>query len=320
MARSVGRSQSAFRAPLNAVLGKETHVRVLRALSGVRAPVGPGELAARAELEPLSVRRALARLVETGVVERVGIGARPQYQLRRAHPLAPALEALFAAERARSEAVFRAVCAALSVVRPPPVAAWVSGEGERGHDDVLRVFVLLRAGPVSEARALLHEALAEVERGEDVTVELLLHTPADVEAFSPSERARLALARPLFGLPPSAILSPGGEASGGGARGHAEHDEAARALAVEIGARIARDPSLVARAREWIARRLEEASPREREDLLEWEHVLSTMTVPRLRRFLADPGERATRLRQSLPFASALEPAERDALLAALRR
>jgi hypothetical protein len=39
------------------------------------------------------------------------------------------------------------------------------------------------------------------------------------------------------------------------------------------------------------------------------------MSLPRLRRFLVDSGERATRLRQTLPFVDALSNDERDAIL-----
>jgi hypothetical protein len=51
-----------------------------------------------------------------------------------------------------------------------------------------------------------------------------------------------------------------------------------------------------------------------RQEMEEWEMILDTLPPARLRAFLADPGERATRLRQSLPFVAVLTPAERDDL------
>jgi hypothetical protein len=41
-----------------------------------------------------------------------------------------------------------------------------------------------------------------------------------------------------------------------------------------------------------------------------------TMSPSRLQRFLTEPSERATRLRQTLPLLDVLSPAERDAVLA----
>jgi hypothetical protein len=62
------------------------------------------------------------------------------------------------------------------------------------------------------------------------------------------------------------------------------------------------------------------ASLAEQRELREWDRVLQTMSLARLRRFLTDRGERATRLRQTLPFLDALSSAERKALLARIDR
>jgi len=69
-----------------------------------------------------------------------------------------------------------------------------------------------------------------------------------------------------------------------------------------------------------VARRLARATPPERRELREWDRVLETMSLAQLRRFLTDRSERATRLRQTLPFLDALSPAERKAVLARLDR
>jgi uncharacterized damage-inducible protein DinB len=85
-------------------------------------------------------------------------------------------------------------------------------------------------------------------------------------------------------------------------------------LASLIADRLARDPSLVERARDYIARRLDRASAAERRALLEWAQLLESTSLAQLRKFLVDPGERATRLRQSLPFVDVLAKDERDRL------
>jgi hypothetical protein len=57
------------------------------------------------------------------------------------------------------------------------------------------------------------------------------------------------------------------------------------------------------------------ASPQERHELDEWAHSLRTASPGRLRRLLVDPGERATRLRQTLPFLGILSPEERRTVM-----
>ena len=72
-------------------------------------------------------------------------------------------------------------------------------------------------------------------------------------------------------------------------------------------------------ARKLIASRLENASPQERRELTEWDSLLGTMSITRLRRFLTDNSERAARLRQTMPFAFLLTPGEREELVGKAR-
>src|SRR5580765_5600549 len=99
--RPVARSQSAFRTPLNAILGTEAHVRLLRVLSAASPPLAPSEIAEEARLNLSGVVRALSALEETGVVTRLGGSQRQLLAFNRDHPLAPAIGALFGAERQR---------------------------------------------------------------------------------------------------------------------------------------------------------------------------------------------------------------------------
>jgi hypothetical protein len=41
--------------------------------------------------------------------------------------------------------------------------------------------------------------------------------------------------------------------------------------------------------------------------LVEWRQILRTQSPTRIRKLLVDPGERATRLRQTLPFLDAIK-------------
>lgn len=78
--------------------------------------------------------------------------------------------------------------------------------------------------------------------------------------------------------------------------------------------RIAADPALIDRARATLTRWLATCSPRVRPVLIEWQTILDG---PResLLALLVATDERATRLRQSSPFAGIFSPAERSAIL-----
>src|SRR6478735_7919728 len=91
-------------------------------------------------------------------------------------------------------------------------------------------------------------------------------------------------------------------------------DERSLALDRLTAAKIAADPALIERARGTLRRWMAEASPRVLPVLLEWETLLSG-PMEEILACLKDTGERATRLRQSSPFAGILSPAERSSIL-----
>jgi hypothetical protein len=99
------------------------------------------------------------------------------------------------------------------------------------------------------------------------------------------------------------------------AKRHSDLDARGLAFGNAIAAAIKEDPVLIERARAWIETRMKKASAGERRELEEWRRLLRTTSPARLRRVLTDPGERATRLRQTMPFLDALSAAERDALI-----
>lgn len=94
----------------------------------------------------------------------------------------------------------------------------------------------------------------------------------------------------------------------------------ARSLAMHCLAaqKIARDPALLDRVRDtleqWLSRYGEEA-PRA---LLEWKAILYR-PWPEIAALITDPGERASRLRQSTPIAGVLSARERERVYAAFR-
>jgi hypothetical protein len=318
--RPPAQRQSALRAPLNDVFGTEGAVRLLRVLSAARSPMGVGALAAAARLERTSTRRALGMLLDAGVVAVQGQAKALHYTLRRAHPLALAITALFQAERQRAQAVMDGIRSAVGQLSPQPIAVWLEGAVAAETDEPgepLLIRVVSSSGSVREATDHLRESLAGLEQELDVTIDVVGATPADL-ASRPHEdsawEARLRSARSIAGLPPAAFLAKDKEPAHR-VRTHAELDERALAIAAAIAKRLERDPSLASRALDFVERRLADASPRERHELEEWRRLLQTASPMRLRRFLVDRGERATRLRQTLPFLGVLTDEERRALL-----
>ena len=152
-------------------------------------------------------------------------------------------------------------------------------------------------------------------RAHDVTIAIHGLTSADFAALPEVQRADLEETMPLLGPPPVELLSGGQfERAGAPLKSHEDVDRRALALAQAIAARLSEDPSLVERAQRYIERRLRRASSRERKELEEWDRILGTMSLARLKRFLVEPSEHATRLRQTLPFVDALSKKEREAI------
>src|SRR2546428_7068125 len=112
--------QSALRAPLNAFLGTEANVRLLRILTQTAEPVTATQLAREAGLSAPGAYQALEALRSAGIVERVGRGSRGQPRLSHEHPRAPALASLFHAERLRVERVPAGPPAVVPRLSTPP--------------------------------------------------------------------------------------------------------------------------------------------------------------------------------------------------------
>lgn len=331
--RPPARRQSALRTPLNDVLGTEGAVRLLRELALATVPLGVGPLAERTRLQRAAVRRALGTLIDTGLVDVAQGGNTPQYALRRTHPLATPLTQLYEAERQRVEALFDTIKKAVRHIAPPPTAVWLEGPVAAGSDepgDPLIVRVIAPARDLSGLVGTVRTALSPLEATFDVTIEVSGTTPADLAAQrSPDDawEARLRTAQTLLGLPPTAYLpQPARQTTDNPSRPtpaqslkrlrrHADLDARGLDIARAIARRLRSDPTLSARALAFVEQRMASASPQERLELEEWAQLLRTASPARIRRFLVDPGERSTRLRQTLPFLGVLSPEERQAVL-----
>jgi DNA-binding MarR family transcriptional regulator len=287
-------------APLDELLGQVSHVRILRVLSASEHPLPPGELARTTRLNLSGVLRAIDRLAQVGIVRSLGVGGRRLIELSPTHSFAPVLRALFDAERQRRHTLVVSLRDLMRSATPAPRAAWIEGPHASGEDsahDTLRLGVLTT---VRERHALAQQLttpLRDLERQFDLTIDLLVRTRADVETMSPEQQDAVREGTLLFGVLPLAPVTDATPA----ATTHADLDVRSRAQAERVAKAITRDPRLITGAQRWVQQRLQAASAAEAHELREWEHIL-TMPPHRIAAFLRDPGERATRLRQTTPF------------------
>jgi hypothetical protein len=306
---------------LNYILSTEVNVRVLRVISSSQSPLGKSEVARRAALNPSGVRRSVADLVECGILEPVGVGRRQLVTLRGTHPLAPAIKSLFESERDVLTQLLDSLRATVGHLLPPPDSAWIEGPAAKGNDrpgDAIVLGLLASAREVDAIARELETRTIDIMGKFDVIIEVKRWTAADLATASLPQWSREGELISLLGPPPTAFIKQESRGVNEGStysRTHPDLDRRALTIARAIADRLAENPSLVSTAREFVARRLRDASPRERKDLGEWQSLLEHLSVQQLRNFLVHSGERATRLRQSLPFVEVLSKDERQSIL-----
>lgn len=209
-------SQSVFRHPLTTALSGEGAVRIMREMSRHGGPLSPRAIADRAGLTVQGARRVLKRLATLGLIEGIGTGDRLLFQASAGHPLRPALDALFAAEAARVDAVFAAIRSAARGVTPAPRAVWLYGSVARGEDtaasdlDVVVVVDTHDPSDVEVALGRMREALVSTEETQRVVLSLVGLSLADAARLAQGDAwwsTLVADAVPLIGPAPAAIAA-----------------------------------------------------------------------------------------------------------------
>ena len=301
-------------APLDELLGQVSHVRILRVLSESEHPLPPGELARATRLNLSGVLRAIDRLALLGIVRALGAGGRRVIELSPTHAFAPVLRTLFEAERQRRHMLIASLQELMKSITPAPRAAWIEGAHANGMDsahDTLRLGVLTTVRERHAIAEQLTGRLRDLERRFDLTIDLLMRTRADLETMTADLQDAVRDATLLYGvLPLAAGVSHPHDDEPPAAKTHGDLDERSRAQAERVAKAISRDPRLIDAAQRWVQQRLQQASAAEAHELREWEHIL-TLPPHRIAAFLRDPGERATRLRQTTPFVSVGSDGER---------
>ena len=304
--RPIANEQSFLRYPLNELLGKPAHVRILRVLcDDVTVPVSAPDAAERTGLTEAGARRALLRLTKTGFVLRIGTGRSQHFSLRRPDPLVDSLCRLFETERDRFQRLISGVREALdrfSELRVAWIGALPEAVGAPLHLDLMTDTRSL-PGLTTEVR----RHILPLEREFDITIELRAFTNADAPEVDWPNTTLVA------GVPP---FDEGHWPTRQTA--HADREDRAMRLSRAVADLLEHDPSLVARASRHVERVLAEETGPASHDLQEWRDILGSYSHERLKSFLVATTPRAIRLRQSSPFFAALTPEERDRVIAAL--
>lgn len=313
------KSRSTLRAPLNRLLGTEGNLRILRLLALNQEPVSKSEIARRTHLNTSGVGRSIEALSDLAILKTLGLGSRRLYRLRVAHPMAKPLIALFKAERECFESLIESLREATFRIQPPPRAVWIQGSVAQETDtpgEELIVCLLASSRDVGRVVDRLRGEVSELEIDHDISISIQGLTSADLATLDPSDRLAFEYTISLMGPSPLALI-PDGEVvrSGRNARSHQDMDHRSLVMARVIAGKLKEDPSLVASALRNLKKRIRQASASERKEHEEWDRILRTMPLVRLMKFLVNPSERATRLRQSMPFLGILSQEERDALL-----
>jgi predicted transcriptional regulator len=297
MATKKTRTRS-LRTPWDTILGTKSHVRALRVLEETRESMAVRELARRAGEHLRSVQLAVNRLVRAGVIERVGTGSLQQVRLNAKHPLTTPLQQLFEAERIRFDRLVSELKALAQKCANRASAVWLI-EDVPTEDDPIEVGLIATSASVDEIADTLRESVLQLVRREYVNVEVQGWTRPDLEALEWSPMAAPNQLILLWGVLPEEFA----DRAGLGNRSHAAVDEALLERAERVVIAIRQRPELVRKALRELQKRLETASPHTAKTLREWQDVLENMSIPQLSRWLVSPGERATRLRQSMPTA-----------------
>lgn len=210
--RPLAHASSALQQPLDRIFGTPAAVRILRVLVQHGGAMSPPNIAMRAEITRSATSKTLGHLADLHMIDIVGQGRYVSYQFNAEHPLAPAIQALFAAERHRVDAIFDLIRNTAEGLDPKPIAVWLYGSTARGSDTVQSDMDLAVVGNEPDVR-LQAEAIRDALLDE---AECWMIQPAVIRlstvAIAEMDRDGAALwqnlkreAVPIFGVAPEHV-------------------------------------------------------------------------------------------------------------------
>lgn len=304
--RPISKQHSAIRHPLDSIMGSEGNVRLLRVfIHEVSTPLGASDIARLSELTPAGTRKALDRLLESGVVEHVGSGRTLQYRLRNREPLIKALEFLFDKEHERYDSFVSSLKKALinfTEIR----MAWFS-DALVGAGEPIEMCVVADTKAVDWIDEELRTRLRDIEQEYDLIIETRIFTRADAPAPNPDATFLVSMETDTV----TEKRSP---------QSHTLKEERSLMMAREIVKIMRSDPSLITRAKHHLSQLLYDGQGTATRAIAEWRQILDTYSPRQLRQLLVSTSSRSTRLRQSSPFFAVLSAKERDKLISTIER
>lgn len=292
--------------PLDEILGYKGNVRLLRALlHKANVPLSAPDAARIAEITAQGARKALDRLVACGIIERIGSGRATQYGSRKEAPLSKALVSLFASEGERYDRIVDSLKSSLAEISEAH-AAWLSAPS-RDKDGSIELMVVVSAKDIGWIAEELRSRLVNIEREDDLVIELALFTRAD--APRPDRDAILLVSTEGRGRRKGSC----GESST-----HSSREARSLAISRGIADMIRQDPTLISRAKRHLNRLMHGDLGTATKDVAEWRQLLETYSTERVRQLLVSQTSRANRLRQTSPFFAVLTADERDRILESL--
>lgn len=299
---AISKKRSTIRYPLDLILGSEAHVRILRVLiHEVDTPLGVSNVARLAGLTSAGARKALERLLESGLIERIGQGRTVQYGLREREPVVLALRLLFEREHERYDSLVSSIQNAISDLREVR-KAWIERPPTNARGPI-EINVVTEVNAIEWIGEELRSRLAGLEKEFDLIIEVALFTRADAPLPGPDT----VLLCSMEGDQKPGIRHP--------ALTHAQAEKRSLLFAQGIAELIQSDPSLITRAKHHLNRLIHDDQGNAVGDIAEWRQLLETYSINRIRELLVSRNSRADRLRQSSPFLAVLTADELERLI-----
>jgi predicted nucleotidyltransferase len=209
------KKQGVLAYPLDAILGREANVRVLREMVAHGGYLSSSEVTRRTRLTKMSTLSSLHELESLRVTETAGSKNAILHKLSNEHPLAKWIVALFEGEAGRSAAIFHLIGENVLHAAPDAAAVWVYGSVARNEDGPgsdLDVAVVLRDdGEPQLVQDDLRARMAALGEAHKFRPSVVLLNETDVRRLADEGdnwwRAVSAEAKTIVGETPSALLS-----------------------------------------------------------------------------------------------------------------
>jgi hypothetical protein len=311
--KTLNNTYSSFKTPLTEILGRKSHILVLRQILCSHEPITHSIIIERTELSKQGVYDTVSRLVDTGLLTYKGGGRHQRIEIRTDFPLYDSIQQLFKAEKVRFDRFLSDLKGFTNKLIYQPKSVWIFGPVAKGTDrygDPVQIALLGSLKKVDSMTEQFRSLISknQMEQNADITIDIRGVTIADLET-----KPYLTEGNPIviYGVAPFTLL----ESYTGSTSpkiNHKEIDASSEAHAKIWAEFLDQNPTIINRTIDDLETRLPEHSGGEKKELNEWLHILKSMPIQRLKKFLTSDTERSVRLRQSLPFWPVLNESERN--------